>query len=169
MSAHVFHIQKSADVREQMTRAYRAVCELADSGEALEVTVRTKSQRSSQANALMWVRLSELEEQTDWHGIRLTAEEWKDLLSAGLVVSKVVPNIDGTGFVIVGQRTSRLSVKQMNELIVLIEAFGSDRGVRFSADPRHCENARSERQIGRGVTVEGEYTEVAQGKCREAA
>lgn len=136
MSAHVFHIQKSADVREQMTRAYRAVCELADSGEALEVTVRTKSQRSSQANALMWVRLSELEEQTDWHGIRLAAEEWKDLLSAGLVVSKVVPNIDGTGFVIVGQRTSRLSVKQMNDLIALIEAFGSERGVRFSADPR---------------------------------
>ena len=136
MSANVFHIQKSADVREQMTRAYRAVCELADSGEALEVTVRTKSQRSSQANALMWVRLSELEEQTDWHGIRLTAEEWKDLLSAGLVVSKVVPNIDGTGFVIVGQRTSRLSVKQMNDLIALIEAFGSERGVRFSADPR---------------------------------
>ena len=136
MSAHVFHIPKSADVREQMTRAYRAVCELADSGEALEVTVRTKSQRSSQANALMWVRLSELEEQTDWHGIRLTAEEWKDLLSAGLVASKVVPNIDGTGFVIVGQRTSRLSVKQMNDLIALIEAFGSERGVRFSADPR---------------------------------
>ena len=136
MSPYVFHIQTSADVREQMTRAYRAVCELADSGEALEVTVRTKSQRSSQANALMWVRLSELEEQTDWHGIRLTAEEWKDLLSAGLVVSKVVPNIDGTGFVIVGQRTSRLSVKQMNDLIALIEAFGSERGVRFSADPR---------------------------------
>ncbi|MCG8990858.1 recombination protein NinB [Laribacter hongkongensis] len=136
MSAHVFHIPKSADVREQMTRAYRAVCELADSGEALEVTVRTKSQRSSQANALMWVRLSELEEQTDWHGIRLTAEEWKDLLSAGLVASKVVPNIDGTGFVIVGQRTSKMSVKQMNELIVLIEAFGAERGVRFSADPR---------------------------------
>ena len=136
MSAHVFHIPKSADVREQMTRAYRAVCELADSGEALEVTVRTKSQRSSQANALMWVRLSELEEQTDWHGIRLTAEEWKDLLSAGLVASKVVPNIDGTGFVIVGQRTSKMSVKQMNDLIALIEAFGSERGVRFSADPR---------------------------------
>ena len=136
MSAHVFHIQKSADVREQMTRAYRTACELADSGEALDVTVRTKSHRSSQANALMWVRLNELEEQTDWHGIRLTAEEWKDLLSAGLVVSKVVPNIDGTGFVIVGQRTSRLSVKQMNDLIALIEAFGSERGVRFSADPR---------------------------------
>lgn len=144
MSAHVFHIQKSADVREQMTRAYRAVCELADSGEALEVTVRTKSQRSSQANALMWVRLSELEEQTDWHGIRLTAEEWKDLLSAGLVVSKVVPNIDGTGFVIVGQRTSRLSVKQMNDLIALIEAFGSERGVRFSADPRLYREAARE-------------------------
>ena len=136
MSAHVFHIPKSADVREQMTRAYRTACELADSGEALDVTVRTKSHRSSQANALMWVRLNELEEQTDWHGIRLTAEEWKDLLSAGLVASKVVPNIDGTGFVIVGRRTSKMSVKQMNELIVLIEAFGAERGVRLSADPR---------------------------------
>ncbi|WP_308444366.1 recombination protein NinB [Laribacter hongkongensis] len=136
VSQHQFYIPGSDAVREQMTRAYRAVCELADSGEALEVTVRTKSIRSAQANALMWVRLGELEEQTDWHGIRLTAEEWKDLLSAGLVASKVVPNIDGTGFVIVGQRTSKMSVKQMNELIVLIEAFGAERGVRFSADPR---------------------------------
>lgn len=136
MSKQQFNIVTSADVRQNMAKAYHAACALADEGEAIRVTVETQSRRSAQANSLMWVRLGELAEQADWHGIKLSAEEFKDLLSAGLTKSKVVPNIEGNGFVILGQRTSKMSIKQMNDLITLIEAFGSERGVRFSIDPR---------------------------------
>lgn len=90
--------------------------------------------RSLEANALMWCLLTELSKQTDWHGIKLSPDEFKDLLSAGLVKSKVVPNIEGNGFVVLGQRTSKMSKREMSELVELIYAFGSQRGVVFADD-----------------------------------
>ncbi|BBH11732.1 recombination protein NinB [Chromobacterium haemolyticum] len=132
-----FVIARPQDLRTEMVRVWESVKALVDGEqEAVQLSVKKMSKRSAEANSLMWVRLHELAEQTDWHGIKLSPEEFKDLLSAGLAKSKVVPNIDGTGFVILGQRTSKFSVKQMNELIELIHAFGVERGVRFSADPR---------------------------------
>lgn len=88
--------------------------------------------RNLEQNALMWALLADLERQIDWHGVKLTAEEWKDLLSAGLVKSRVVPNIEGNGFVILGQRTSKMSKREFADLITLIQAFGDERGVRWS-------------------------------------
>ena len=134
MSAKAFSASYYDAVRDACTQAYRAACAMAMEGEAIKVTVATQSKRSAAASSLMWVRLGELASQTEWHGIRMTAEEWKDLLSAGLIKSKVVPNVDGTGFVIVGQRTSSFTIKQMADMITLIEAFGSERDVRFSAN-----------------------------------
>lgn len=106
-----------------------------DSEHPLVVTIQEKT-RSLESNALMWVLLQCLERQTDWHGIKLSAEEWKDLLSAGLVKSKVVPNIDGTGFVILGQRTSKMSKKEHSDLIELIYATGAEMGVNFDFKDR---------------------------------
>ena len=60
-------------------------------------------------------------------------DEFKDLLSAGLVKSKVVPNIEGSGFVILGQRTSKMTKRQFAELIELVQLFGDQRGVKWSA------------------------------------
>ncbi len=91
--------------------------------------------RNLEQNAKMWAMLAELADQTDWHGNKLNPEEWKDLLSAGLVQSKVVPNLTGNGFVILGQRTSKLSKSQFAALIELITAFGVERGVVFSDSP----------------------------------
>lgn len=143
MSQQTFVIAGSGHTRPVMLRVWNFVCGLiGEEAKGIEVSVKTVSIRSAQANSLMWVRLGELAEQTDWHGRKLTAEEFKDLLSAGLMQSKVVPNIDGNGFVAVGQRTSKMSIRQMNDMITFIEAFGAERGVRFSADPLHAEGAR---------------------------
>jgi len=143
MSQQTFVIAGHSRMRDVMLHVWNFVCDLmGEETKGVEVSVKTVSIRSAQANALMWVRLGELAEQTDWHGRKLTAEEFKDLLSAGLMQSKVVPNIDGNGFVAVGQRTSKMSIRQMNDMITFIEAFGAERGVRFSADPLHAEGAR---------------------------
>ncbi|AOZ52669.1 hypothetical protein BKX93_01635 [Chromobacterium vaccinii] len=117
-----------------MARAYQLACQMLDEaadGRGLKVTIQTASIRNLSQNAAMWAALTDISEQLDWYGNNLTAEEWKDLLTASLRRTKVVPNIDGTGFVILGQRTSDMSIREMGELLELIHAFGAEKGVKF--------------------------------------
>lgn len=92
----------------------------------------TPETRSLAQNARLWAMLTDISKQVDWYGQKLTPEEWKDVFTASLKKQKAVPGIDG-GFVILGQRTSKMSKKDMTELQELMEAFGADRGVRFTA------------------------------------
>jgi hypothetical protein len=43
----------------------------------------------------------------------------------------MVPNIDGNGFVVLGQHTRGFSKKQASDLIELINAFGAEHNVTF--------------------------------------
>jgi hypothetical protein len=43
-----------------------------------------------------------------------------------------VPGLDG-GFVVLGQSTSKMTKAEMCDLQTLMEAFGAEKGVRFSA------------------------------------
>lgn len=121
--------------------ARKAICRHVLSAPEGHVVKISEPTRNLEQNAKMWAMLADLERQCDWHGVRLVAEEWKDLLSAGLVQSKVVPNLEGNGFVILGQRTSRLTKSQFAALIELIQAFGAERGVEWSettTEERHA-------------------------------
>jgi hypothetical protein len=100
-------------------------------GHRMVVEVRTET-RSTAQNARLWAMLAEISRQVDWYGQKLTAEEWKDVFSAAMKRSKVVPGIDG-GFVVCGQSTSRMTRAEMSELQELMEAFAADKGVRFPA------------------------------------
>ena len=111
--------------------ARKAICRHVLSADEGYVVTIAEPTRNLEQNAKMWAMLADLSEQTDWHGNKLNPEEWKDLLSAGLVQSKVVPNMTGNGFVILGQRTSKLSKSQFAALIELITAFAVERGVIF--------------------------------------
>lgn len=97
----------------------------------LVLTVKP-STRSLEQNARMWAMLTEISEQVEWYGHRLTAEEWKDVFSAAMKRAKVVPCLDG-GFVVCGQSTSKMTRAEMSEMQTLMEAFGAERGVKFSA------------------------------------
>ena len=113
--------------------AYRKACEALQDGYAVEITVKPKkSTRSIDANACMWAHLSDLSDQVNWHGNKLTSDEWKEVISAGLRQQKVIPGIEG-GFVVIGARTSKMSIKEMGAMIELIVAFGSQQGVRFKS------------------------------------
>jgi hypothetical protein len=114
----------------------RALAYVADCPAGWVVTVKPPT-RSLQANARMWALLTDVSEQVVWHGRRLSPEAWKHVFSSALKKQEVVPNIDGTGFVVLGQSTSQMTVGEMNELQVLIEAFGSQHGVRWSDELAH--------------------------------
>jgi hypothetical protein len=87
--------------------------------------------RSIDQNALMWQRLTEVSEQVEWYGLKLSPEDWKDVFSASLRKARVVPGIDAGSFVPLGMRTSDMSKQEMTDLLELIGAFGAEKGVVF--------------------------------------
>ena len=99
-------------------------------GHRLELSIKPE-RRSVEQNSRLWASLSEVAEQVDWHGQKLTAQEWKDVFTAGLKRQKVVPGIEG-GFVVLGSSTSRMTRAELSELLELMYAFGAQQGVVFS-------------------------------------
>ena len=69
-----------------------------------------------------------------WSGEKLSEEDWKRLLVAGIYGQKVYPSPGGKGFVVLDRRTSRMSGTQKHDLTESIYAFGAERGVIFD-DP----------------------------------
>lgn len=93
-----------------------------------------RPRRTLDQNSKLWPMVRDVSRQVVWHGNRLNEEEWKDLFTGVLKGQKAVPNIDGTGFVVVGGGSSTLSVREFCDLIELIFAFGSEREVHWSEE-----------------------------------
>ena len=88
--------------------------------------------RTLPQNARFWAMLSDVARQLPWHGLKLSAEDWKLIFLDALKREvRMVPNIDGNGFVNLGRSSSDLSKAEMGELMELISAFGARHGVVF--------------------------------------
>lgn len=116
----------------QTQRAYAAK-KLAEAPADWIVTIAPPT-RTLDQNAKLWPMLQDVSRQVIWHGLRLTPDDWKDMFTAALKNLRVVPNIDGTGFVALGQRTSTMSKRTFSDLVELIYEFGAQHGVAWS-DP----------------------------------
>ncbi len=91
-----------------------------------------EAKRTTDQNRLFWDLLTDVARQVLWHGLRLSADDWKLVFMDSLNQEmRLVPNLDGTGFINLGRSSSNLSVKEMAELIELILAFGAREGVLF--------------------------------------
>jgi hypothetical protein len=89
--------------------------------------------RTDAQNRLLWPLLTTLSTQLKWHGLTLSPEDWKDVLTAGLKrEARMVPNIEGNGFVALGMRTSTMTKAEFGELLELTYAFGAQNGVDFT-------------------------------------
>ena len=81
----------------------------------------------------MWCLLTEISRQVKHHGLTLSPESWKHMFTAALDPElAVVPNLAGTGFVVLGQPTSSMSKRKFSELIEFMYAFGAEKGVTWS-------------------------------------
>jgi hypothetical protein len=87
--------------------------------------------RSPEQSNLMWARLNDIATQVKWHGQELEPVDWKDMFTAGLRRARIVPNIDGDGFVQLGLHTSDLTKEEMSNLLDLMDAFAAQHGVTF--------------------------------------
>lgn len=107
-------------------------CDLPDDK---RLTVTFSDSRTSEQNAKLWPMLNDVARQVPWHGLTLTADDWKIIFLDALGQEmRLVPNVAGTGFVGLGRSSSRLSKALFSDLIELIYAFGAERGVKWS-DP----------------------------------
>lgn len=88
--------------------------------------------RTLPQNARMWAMLTDVATQVPWHGLKLSPDDWKLLFLDALKREvRMVPNLDGNGFVSLGRSSSDLSKAEMGDLMELISAFGANHGVKF--------------------------------------
>lgn len=78
--------------------------------------------RSLPQNDRLWLALSEVARQANWHGQRYTPEDWKDYFMHAYRGGKWMPGEDG-GMIPIGRATSKLTKHEFGELLTLIEAF----------------------------------------------
>lgn len=89
--------------------------------------------RTTEQNDRMWAMLTDVASQLDWHGVKLSTDDWKLIFMDALNREmRIVPNLEGTGFVNLGRSSSKLSVGEMSDLIELIFVFGAQRGIAFN-------------------------------------
>ncbi|HGY1897163.1 TPA: recombination protein NinB [Klebsiella aerogenes] len=96
--------------------------------------------RTLDQNRKMWPLLKDLSDQVTWFGNKYDSDDWKDLITAMVAKAKkqeqrMAPGLDG-GVVMFGQRTSKMTVRQMVEVIDAIYWFGTQHGVKFSEKSR---------------------------------
>lgn len=96
--------------------------------------------RNLEQNALLHAALTDIAEQVEWHGQRFDLETWKRLCTAAWLRERggnpqMVPALDGHGFDIIYQPTSKLSKSEFSELCEWVFAFGASNGVTFK-DPK---------------------------------
>jgi len=90
-----------------------------------------ENRRSLNQNSLMWALLSDVARQVEWHGQKLSKNDWKWIFTAAVRNQRMVPGLEG-GIVFLGEPTSAMSKKEFGELIDLIYAFGTERGVEWT-------------------------------------
>ena len=100
------------------------------------VTVKEASRNAAQ-NARMWAMLSDVSRSRP-DGLTYTADVWKTLFmqACGHEVQFMHGLVDGMPFP-AGFKTSRLTVKQMADLITFIQAWGDEKGVSWSEPSRY--------------------------------
>lgn len=88
--------------------------------------------RTQDQNSKMWPMLTDIANQVEWFGRKHSKDDWKDIITGSFRKGNFVPNIEGTGFVVVGMRTSKMNKREFTALIEYIYAFGADKSVKWS-------------------------------------
>ncbi len=115
---------------EARSRALQAV---QDAPEGYAITVGEPNRNLNQ-NAAQWPILQAFADQMQWpvngRMVWLTADEWKDILTAAFEreTVRVAMGLDG-GMVMLGSRTSEFSKKRFGEWLEFLHATAADREI----------------------------------------
>ena len=91
--------------------------------------------RTIPQNALFWALLTDVSRQAIHFGVKYSPDDWRLIFLAALSREmRTAINLDGDGIVPL-TRSSDLSVEEMSNLIELIVAWGTQRGIAFQHMP----------------------------------
>lgn len=96
------------------------------------VQVKPKT-RTIEQNSKLWACLTDVSKQVVWHGRKLSPEDWKHVFTAGMKKQDVVLGLDNQ-LVVLGLSTSKMTVRELSDLVEIIHAFGVEHNVKFSDD-----------------------------------
>lgn len=93
--------------------------------------------RSSEQNAKLHAMLSDIAKQVEHAGKKWNVLIWKRLCTAAWLREEgenatMIPALDGNGFDVIYERTSKLGIKKCASLIEWITAFGAEHQVRWT-------------------------------------
>lgn len=112
------------------TARNRALEAVRTSPEGYRVTIDPPG-RTGEQNDRLHAILQDIAEQKEWHGERLTVEEWKRLFSAAVFREKMLPGLTG-GIVIVPKFTRRMSKEELSELMEFATAWAVENGITLN-------------------------------------
>jgi hypothetical protein len=93
-------------------------------------------QRSIDQNSALWAALGDIARQRDYHGLKLSPDDWKLLFLDALDrETRMVPNLDGTGMVGLGRSSSSLSKEEFTGLLSIVYEWGSRNGIIWTDKP----------------------------------
>ncbi|MDH1177952.1 recombination protein NinB [Achromobacter mucicolens] len=92
--------------------------------------------RTLNQSAKLYAMLGDVSRQLEWpvNGKmeRLSVEDWKAVIVASLMQEKRMAAGVRGGFVILGKRTSSMTIREMSDAIEFLYSFGAEQGVRWS-------------------------------------
>lgn len=88
--------------------------------------------RSLPQNDKWWACLTDISRQATHHGLKLEPSDWGALFLDALTREvRLLPSLDGTGFVNLRRSSSQLSHKEFSDLIEIVHAWGAANGIIF--------------------------------------
>ncbi|QZY66073.1 recombination protein NinB [Providencia rettgeri] len=142
MSLKTYYLS-SKNIRQNVIEAIQNLP--IDSAKPYEVKL-SEPKRTKAQNDRMWATLTDLSKQVIWQGQRYDKEDWKDLITVlnrqvnGKAQRSAVSLGSaiglGGGIVYFGERTSKMRVRQIADVIECAHWFGSQNGVKFTDDAK---------------------------------
>lgn len=130
---------RNASWPKVLSAAVQAISDWVKNG-PVQVTVG-EPKRTLDSNAAMWCTFADIARQVEWPHTQggewkiglMDSSSWKAVLTAAFEAECQQAQGIGGGTVMLGARTSQYNRRKMGEFISFVEAFGSERGVKWSA------------------------------------
>jgi len=129
-------IDKS-QAKRLMTMLWPKVLEALDSGRKLTLEVKDASKSREQEEKYHAI-IGDIAKQSSHLGSKWDAESWKRLLvwqfckEKQIDAGKIVPSLDMTGVVQLGQQTRKFTKEQASEFVEFLQAWAANNGVTLN-------------------------------------